>query len=141
MFSFVRLTSRYGKSGTYKIGVTFIQPSLKPLIIELHCSTVKIIDENVNQSDSWCFSEQFHLSSSDPLNNISSSLSVLLLPSHLQDHLHLSMVCPKSGWIYSSYLLVLKPYSLHPGSSLPLGHYRLHLTIHNIHFHQLQDYL
>ena len=144
----------------------FIQPSLKRLSVELHCSTVKIVDENVNQSNSWCSTEQFHLSSSNALNNISSSSSILLLPLHLQHYLHLSMSCSQSGWIYSSYLLALKPNSLRSSSSfseeflsnfcsshrsnfsmfieansLPSGHYRLYVTIYNIHSHQLQDYL
>ena len=98
---------RYAKSGTYQIGVTFIQPSSKVLSAELRCSTVEVITQNSIGSDHWCTSEEFHLSSSNALNNVSSVSPVLLLPENVQHKLELPMACSTSEFIYSYYTLAV----------------------------------
>ncbi|CAF1019415.1 unnamed protein product [Rotaria sordida] len=99
-------------TGTYKINITFIQPSSKLLIIELKCPTVTIVKSTI-QSEETCFHEQqFHLISSNALNNInSSSSSVLYLPYSLQHKLEpiIETKCSNNDFIYSFYLLLIDP--------------------------------
>ncbi len=88
--------------------MTFIQPSSKLLPIELKCSIVTI----VKQSNETCFEDQeFHLISSNSLNNISSSSSVLLLPYSLPHNLQpkIRSKCSANDFIYSYYLLSIDP--------------------------------
>src|SRR5207302_1662333 len=102
---------RFTKTGTYKIGVTFIQPSSKLLTIELKCPIVTIV-ESIIKSDETCFdNQQFHLISTNSINNINSSSSVLLLPYSLQHNLEPIIInkCSDNDLIYSYYLLSIDP--------------------------------
>ena len=87
--------------------MTFIQPSSKRLSVELRCSAVNIVTPNSIGSDHWCTREEFHLSSSNALNNVSSLSPVLLLPYHVQHNLELSPACSEGELIYSHYLLAV----------------------------------
>ncbi len=97
---------RFTKIGTYKIDVTFIQPSSKLLTIELKCPIVTIV-ENLKQT---CFrdQQQFHLISSNSINNTS---SILLLPFSLQHNLQPIIInkCSTHDFLYSYYLLSIDP--------------------------------
>jgi hypothetical protein len=91
--------------------VTFIQPSSKLLTIELKCPIVKIIQTS-SPIDETCFPEQdFHLTSSNSLNNISSFSPVLLLPYNLEHNLQpiITTKCSNEDFIYSFYLLSIDP--------------------------------
>ncbi|CAF4402568.1 unnamed protein product [Rotaria socialis] len=102
---------RYPKSGTYKIDVTFIQPTLELMRIGLKCSTVTIVDVR-SQEEETCFQEhKFYLSSLNSLNQINSSSSVLLLPHSLQHKLEPTILtnCSNHDFIYSFYLLFIDP--------------------------------
>ena len=110
-FVLLSLHCRYTKAGTYKVHVTFIQPSSKLLTVEMKCPTVIIVDALVSHHDT-CFPEQqFHLSSLYSQNNISASSPVLLLPYNIEHHLEPSIVtsCSPNEFIYSFYLLAIDP--------------------------------
>ena len=91
----------------------FIQPSSKLLPVEIKCPTV-IIVQSATRSEETCFHEkQFHLISSNSLNNVtsSSSSSVLLLPYSLQHDLEpiITTQCSDKDLVYSFYLLSIDP--------------------------------
>ncbi|CAF3926734.1 unnamed protein product, partial [Rotaria sp. Silwood2] len=101
----------FTKAGTYKIDVTFIQPSSKLLKIGLKCSTVTIV-EGIIRSEDTCFQEQqFHLTSSNSLNNTNSPSPILYLPYSLQHNLEAIILtkCSNHDFIYSFYLLLIEP--------------------------------
>jgi hypothetical protein len=101
------LSSRFAKAGTYKIDVTFVQPSTKLLSVEIKCPTVTIV-KGIPQADQTCFQEQqFSLNSPNAINNITSSSPVLLLPYSLPHHLEPNIItnCAETDLIYSFYLL------------------------------------
>ena len=107
MTSIENLFNRFTKAGTYKIDVTFIQPSSKLLTIEIKCPTVTIVS-GITQPEATCFQEQqFHLTSPNAINNISLSSPVLLLPYTLQHNLEPLIIttCSDNDLIYSFYLL------------------------------------
>ncbi|CAF0748743.1 unnamed protein product [Adineta steineri] len=99
---------KFTKVGTYKINVVFIQPSSILLPVDLKCPSVLIV-ENTLRSGETCFHDkQFHLVSSNSLNNVSALLSpVLLLPHSLQHDLEpiLTTKCSMEDLIYSFYIL------------------------------------
>ncbi|CAF2607106.1 unnamed protein product [Rotaria sp. Silwood2] len=102
---------KFTKAGTYKIDVTFIQPSSKLLKIGLKCSTVTIV-EGIIRSEDTCFQEQqFHLTSSNSLNNTNSPSPILYLPYSLQHNLEAIILtkCSNHDFIYSFYLLLIEP--------------------------------
>ncbi|CAF1143554.1 unnamed protein product [Rotaria sordida] len=102
---------KFTKAGTYKIHVTFIQPSSKFLTVEIACPTVTIVS-NIIQPDKTCFEEQqFSLTSSNALNNVTSLSPVLLLPYSLQHNLEPTIItkCSENDLIYSFYLLSIDP--------------------------------
>ena len=89
--------------------MTFIQPSSKLLTVELKCTTVTIL-QGIIQSEETCLREQlFSLSSSNALNNVSSSTPVLLLPYNLPHHLEPNVIssCLDVDFIYSFYFVSL----------------------------------
>lgn len=98
---------RFTKAGTYKIDVTFVQPSTKLLTAEIQCPTVTISQGIVQPEDS-CFQEQqFSLYSPNAMNNITSTSSILYLPYNLQHQLEPNIItsCSENDLIYSFYLL------------------------------------
>ncbi|CAF5181185.1 unnamed protein product, partial [Rotaria sp. Silwood1] len=93
----------FAKVGTYKIDVTFIQPSSKFLTVEIACPTVTIV-QGITQPEETCFQEQqFSLTSSNAINNITLSSPVLLLPYSLQHNLEpiILTTCSENDLIYS----------------------------------------
>ncbi|CAF4229923.1 unnamed protein product, partial [Rotaria sp. Silwood2] len=98
---------KFTKVGTYKIDVTFIQPSSKFLTVEIACPTVTIVS-GIIQPEETCFQEQqFSLTSPNAINNVTSSSPVLLLPYSLQHNLEPIIIttCSENDFIYSFYLL------------------------------------
>ncbi|CAF0876615.1 unnamed protein product [Rotaria sp. Silwood1] len=102
---------KFTKVGTYKIDVTFIQPSSKFLTVEIACPTVTIV-QGITQPEETCFQEQqFSLTSSNAINNITLSSPVLLLPYSLQHNLEpiILTTCSENDLIYSFYILSIEP--------------------------------
>lgn len=83
---------------------------MKFLSIELKCPIVTIV--NRTSSFDTCFSDQqYHLTSSNSLNNISSLSPVLFLPFNLEHKLEpiLTTKCSNKDLIYSFYFLLIDP--------------------------------
>jgi hypothetical protein len=122
------LSYRFTKAGTYKIDVSFIQPSSKLLTGEIKCPTVTIVEGKI-QPEQTCFPEQeFSLTSLNAINNITSSSPVLLLPYTLQHQLEPTIItsCSENDLIYSFYLLSIDAsqwkYSRTQRTSYPIYH-------------------
>jgi hypothetical protein len=77
----------------------------------LKCPTVTIVNGTIRSEDTCFQEEQFHLTSSNSLNNITSSSDVLLLPYNLQHNLEprITTKCSDNDFIYSFYLLLIDP--------------------------------
>lgn len=102
---------RFTKAGTYKIDVTFIQPSSKLLNVEMKCPTVTVVND-IPRADETCFPDQFFsLTSNHALNNVSSSSPVLLLPYSQQHNLEPNVMtnCSDVDLHYSFHLLSVDP--------------------------------
>ena len=102
---------RFMKAGTYRIEVTFIQPSSKFLTVEVQCPIVTIV-QGITHAEQTCFPEQpFYLNSSHAINNVSASLPVLLLPYNVQHNLEPTIVttCPENDLTFTFYLLSVDP--------------------------------
>ncbi|CAF0835622.1 unnamed protein product [Adineta ricciae] len=98
---------KFMKAGTYKIDVTFTQPSSKLLSVEIKCPTVTIVD-GITEPERTCFPEQqFSLASPNAFNNVTSYSPVLLLPYTLQHNLEPVIIsnCSEHDFVYSFYLL------------------------------------
>ena len=103
------LFNRFTNAGTYKIDVTFTQPSSKLLTVEIKCPTVTIVS-GITEPERTCFPEQqLSLSSLNAINNITSTSPVLLLPYTLQHNLEPTILsnCSEHDFIYSFYLLAM----------------------------------
>ncbi|CAF3946958.1 unnamed protein product [Adineta steineri] len=98
---------KFKKADTYKIDVTFTQPSSKLLTAAIKCPTVTIVN-NIVEPEQTCFPEQqFSLSSLTAINNITSTSPVLLLPYTLQHNLEPIIIsnCSENDFLYSFYVL------------------------------------
>ncbi|UJR29011.1 hypothetical protein I4U23_010229 [Adineta vaga] len=102
---------KFTKAGTFIIDVTFIQPSSKRLPIIIKCPTVTIVKETIRKEETCFHEKQFHLISSNSLNNVTITSPVLLLPHNLQHDLepHLTTNCYAQDLLYSFYLLSIDP--------------------------------